>query len=154
MSWLSKPFKIAGRAATRVVDVRVDRWLSLGMLKEQTAALVGMAKNTFKPKTTEIVSESFEEAVQRFALTPEDVLRKQNEFWRLAVVFCTIAVLLFGYAVYMAFSGVVLATLVTLVLTVYALVQSFSFHFWYFQISQQRLGCTFQEWWAHYVERT
>ena len=56
------------------------------------------------------------------------------------------ACLIFVYAGYQFFYGSIKAFIVSLVVMLIALVLAFRYHFWYFQIKQRKLGCTFNEW--------
>jgi intracellular multiplication protein IcmV len=42
--------------------------------------------------------------------------------------------------------GSIKAFIVSLVVTLIALILAYRYHFWYFQMKQRKLGCTFSEW--------
>ncbi|MES2212946.1 MAG: type IVB secretion system protein IcmV [Pseudomonadota bacterium] len=148
--------KRAKKSVTRkvlgsIIDVRVDRWISLDFLKSHTSQVYGIAKSLFqRQKNSNPLllnqSEDFETAQRRLGLSDEDLTRRQREFFRLSCIYASFGIALLFYALYMAFQIAIGAMILSICLACYAFSHAFSFHFWYFQVKQRKLGCTFQDW--------
>ncbi len=129
----------------RIVDVRVDKWMSWDYLSETADHFKALFVDIVVPKKANTV-ETFEEALQRLDLTEEDLIERQKEFTRLCYFFLALALVVVAYALYMAFAGGMMASLISFCLALYALTQAFRFHFWLFQIKNRKLGCSIKEW--------
>jgi len=133
------------KVAGRLVDVRVDKWMSLSYLSETTNRFKGLLTDIVIPKKA-TYSETFEEAMLRLELTEADIEQRKKEFMRLWYFFVVLALAVLGYALYLAFAGTMIAALIAFCLSFYAFTQAFRFHFWLFQLKNRKLGCTFKEW--------
>lgn len=133
------------KAASKVIDVRVDKWMSWSYLQETTDRFKILFLDIVIPKKASTV-ETFEEAMVRLELTESDLAQRKQEFTRLFYFFVALAVIILAYALYIAFVGHLITALISFCLAVYALTQAFRFHFWLFQLKNRKLGCTFQEW--------
>lgn len=91
-------------------------------------------------------TEDFESAMRRLNLSDADIKQRQSDLLRLSIMMLIITVGVFIYFCYHLGAGHLLGAMVSLVLTVLCSVLSFRHHFWYFQIKQRKLGCTFKEW--------
>lgn len=140
MGFWSGTKKVTGH----LVSVRADKWISYPYLKSTLLHMGFILKSLVKPEHARI-EESFEEALVRLNLSPEDLACKAKELNRWRVLFLGLAVGLLGYAVYTVTQHNWMGTLMTFTLMLYALSQSFRFHFWHYQLQQQRLGCTLKE---------
>ncbi|MGD9592508.1 MAG: type IVB secretion system protein IcmV [Candidatus Berkiella sp.] len=129
----------------RIVDVRVDRWMSWSYLGETADHFKVIFLDIVIPKKASTV-ETFEEAMNRLDLTEEDLISRQIEFTRLCYFFLALALVVVCYALYVAFTGSMVASLISFCLALYALTQAFRFHFWLFQIKNRKLGCSIKEW--------
>lgn len=132
---------------TRIINVR--RWFDWERMRAFTLYLVNGFKRLFLPKEKvegEPPNESFSEAAELLHLSDENIIAKQKALFRLSIIMVLAALLIFAYAVYQLFYGSIRAFLVSLVVTFIALVLAFRYHFWYYQIKNRRLGCTFNEW--------
>lgn len=109
-----------------------------GYLKESIEVLVTPA-STGK-------SEDFKAALHQFHIGEDALLDKQRALFRLSLLMLFLAVLIFSYTIYQLTYGTYRAAVVSLVVMGLALVLAFRYHFWYFQIRQRKLGCTFREW--------
>lgn len=138
-------FKSSKKVASRVVDVRVDKWVSLEYLGETADNFKVILLDSIIPKKA-TYSETFEEAMQRLELTEADLLLRQKEFTQLFYFFLTLSVLIIGYALYLSFTSSMVTTLIAFCLSIYTLAQAFRFHFWLFQLKNRKLGCTVKEW--------
>ncbi len=132
-----------GRVVTRIINIRF--WFDWDRMKAFTVALKNGIKGMFVPQQA-VTSESFNTAKTRMNLSDAELLSKQNALFRLSILMLVIAVLLLGYSGYQLFYGTLRAFIVSLVVTLIALVLAFRYHFWYFQIKHRKLGCTLNEW--------
>jgi intracellular multiplication protein IcmV len=133
------------QVAGRLVDVRVDRWMSWDYISETTERLKNNLTDIVIPKKA-TYSETFDEAMLRMDLTEEDLAQRKKEFTRLLYYFLGIAFVIIAYALFMAFKGSMITSLIAFCLSMYALTQAFRFHFWLFQLKNRKLGCTIKEW--------
>lgn len=141
------------RASSRIRNVfskiiNVRSWFDWDRVKDSSIYVAQGAQKIFSgPESSDQkLDVSFEQAVQEFNLTDKDLLIKQKALLRLSIVMLSIAVLIFVYAVYHLFFGGFKATIVSLAVMMIALALSFRYHFWYFQIKHQKLGCNFMQW--------
>ncbi|CEG55846.1 type IVB secretion system protein IcmV [Legionella fallonii] len=132
-----------GRVITRIINIRF--WFDWDRMKAFTVALKNGIKRMFVPQQA-VTSESFNAAKTRMHLSDAELLSKQNALFRLSILMLAVAILLLGYGGYQIFYGSLKAVIVSLVVTLIALVLAFRYHFWYFQIKHRKLGCTFNEW--------
>lgn len=137
----------------RLVDVRVDKWMSWDYLGETTDRFKILLLDIVIPKKSSTV-ETFEEAMQRLDLTEEDLVQRQKEFTRLCYFFVFLAVTIIIYALWMAFHGSMTTSLISFCLALYALTQAFRFHFWLFQLRNRKLGCSIREWMNSEIHQT
>lgn len=129
----------------KLIDVRVDRWLSLDYLKETSRHFQAIFRGTFVPQKPRY-SETFEEAVQRLELSENDLIQRQFEFTRLFYFFIVLSLIVIGYGLYLAYFGHFIGAIVSFCLALYSFTQAFRFHFWLFQLKHRKLGCTLKEW--------
>lgn len=138
-------FRSTKKLSTKIVDVRVDKWLSVDYLKETTNHFKVILIDIFVPKKPKF-SESFEEALQRLELSEKDLQQRKEEFTRLFLFFTILSLSVISYGIYLAYKGSFGASLIAFCLSLYALTQAFRFHFWLFQLKNRKLGCTIKEW--------
>lgn len=130
-------------AIKRILNFR--QWADWDRMKAFTLYLAQGIGRLFSPKEPE-TKESFKAAISRLKLSQKELLAKKNGLLRLAVFMVTLAFIIFIYAVYNFFMGYIIAACLSFVVMFIALVLAFRYHFWYFQIQQQKLGCTIGEW--------
>ena len=121
-------------------------WLGLNAVKQNTRTTWDLIKGLFIIPTPER-AETFDEAVKRFNLTSADILEREKDYLFYAFIFLVLAVSLLAFGCYLlfvdrSFAGFVLGIAVAALFTS----QAFRYHFWYFQMKQRKLGCTFDEW--------
>ncbi len=131
--------------ASQIVDVRVDRWMNFQGNKDNAAYLFNLAKGLFK-RSPPAKLEAFEQVVETQALSNADLHEKSEKYKALALLFVFFAILLLIYTTVLICLGNFMGTCISAALVIYALSQAFRFHFWYFQISQRKLGCSLSEW--------
>lgn len=140
MGFWSGGKKVAGH----LVDVRVDKWVSYSYLKAVLSYLISILQSLTKPEQTHI-QESFQDATERLNLSADDLSLKAKQLQRLRSLFLYLTFGLLSYAYYTFINNNWMGTLMTLSLALYAAYQTFRFHFWHYQLTQQRLGCTLKE---------
>lgn len=122
------------------------KWSDYDRVKSFTLYLWEGFKKLFIPQTLPAVEESFDEAVKKYQLDKKKLQSKKTALLRLSMVMLIFFVGMLGYTVYQLFYGSFSAALLSSVVALLALVLAFRYHFWYFQIKQHKLGCTFNEW--------
>jgi intracellular multiplication protein IcmV len=143
------------RKTSRIVGLfksifNVRSWLDYDRIKAFTLYLWNGIKKMVIPQKVEVTeqdaSQSFRTMVASMNLSEQDLASRAKGLYRLSLLMCFVSLLIFGYAIYQIVSGHWKATIVSLVVTLIGLVLAFRYHFWYFQIKERKLGCTFQEW--------
>ncbi|PWY54688.1 type IV secretion protein IcmV [Legionella qingyii] len=132
-----------GNLLRRIINVR--RWFDWDRMKAFTLYLVNGFRRLFVPQKKG-EAESFNDAVKLLNLTDESLLIKQKSLFRLSIIMLLTALLILGYAGFQLFYGSIKSFFVSLIVTLIALVLAFRYHFWYYQIKNRKLGCTFNEW--------
>lgn len=121
-------------------------WLGYDSLKEQTQTIQSFVKDAATIRKPE-VTETFEEALKRLDLKKEDLKSTERTYLSYALLFLVLAVIDFLWGFYLLFHhGAFLGLVLALAVFALLLAQAFRYHFWVFQIRQQKLGCTFEEW--------
>lgn len=128
------------------VDVR--KWSDIDRLKTFFIYIVQAIQNVFSAPSKTASADSFDTVVQRYHLSEERLLAKQQAFFRIALSMAFIGCLGFLYFVYMLVHGSWRAVMLSLVVDALAWVLAFRYHFWYFQVKTRKLGVTFQEWYS------
>jgi len=131
---------------SRKTFVNPRAWVGYDNIKDNTRTIKTMVTDAMtvrKPERT----ETFEEALERMDINEKDLPSIQTTYLSYAIFFVFLAVLDLGYGIYLlfyhhAFLGLILSLAVCALL----LAQAFRNHFWYFQIKERKLGCTFEEW--------
>ncbi len=146
-------FRSGKRIPGKLIDVRVDKWMSWDYLNETAERFKYLLVDIVVPKKAK-TSETFEEALDRLELTETDLENRKVEFTRLLYFFIGLAVSIILYGLFVAFRGSLTAALIAFCLSIYCLTQAFRFHFWLFQLKHRKLGCTFKEWLNSSIEET
>lgn len=123
----------------------ISNSLGYGRLKKNAQGIKSIAAGltTTQEATRE---ETFEEALVRLNLTPQDIEKREREFKRLVMIFSILGIVVLGYFIFSVTQKALIASLGSLGIFFFILAQLFRYHFWLFQIRQKRLGCTFKEW--------
>jgi len=121
-------------------------WIDYDSLRRLNRILFSQIRDLFTvPKPTR--TETFEQAMKRLGLEPEDVQDIETNYRFYTWLFLIIAAIIFLFSLYLLFHYVVFwGTLIGLTVAALALSQAFKYDFWVFQIQQRKLGCTFNEW--------
>ncbi len=141
MGFWSRTKKIVGHA----VDLRFDRWADLEGIKRTSVYLWRQAKYLFTPQKSQY-TETFEAATERLALSDQELSEQALRYRSLFILFLIITSLLILYASIIAICGNWMGGIISVALSTYSLALAFQFHFWHFQITHKKLGCSIQEW--------
>lgn len=135
-----------GRVLASIFNIR--SWFDWDRFKTLTLFLWNGAKKFFVlQQGTE--NETFEAAKKRLHLTDADLLSRQQGLLRVSIVMIVLAFLFFLYSVYHFYCHSFKGGLLSLVVMSLALTLAFRYHFWYFQIKERKLGCSFHEWYKN-----
>lgn len=138
--------KSTGKILGVFINVRVDKWIGLSDHIQNTKYIAGRAKELFSPEEANR-TETFEDAMQRLNVSEEQLDSTDKYFTFLLRMYVFIALLILAYSFYqMIIVKSVLSTIMTFSLVLYALANSFRYHFWRFQIRYRKLGCSFRDW--------
>ena len=123
-------------------------WLDYEQVKQEGQAFIGLFKAVFVKDVNQppVIQETFEEAMQRLNITPDEIENTKNNYLTFAIFFVLAGVVLIGFSIYMLLHGFLLGTLLSIAIIAVLFAQAFRFHFWSFQIKHRKLGCTFEEW--------
>lgn len=129
----------------RIIDLRADKWMSLGIIKDSFERTSSILADMVIPQKAHR-KETFEEALLRLNITEADLTERRKEFGRLVAIYGSIGLIIVLYGIYMGINKHFAAALISTCLSLYAFGQAFRFHFWLFQINHRKLGCTVKEW--------
>lgn len=93
-----------------------------------------------------VVEQSFDEVLKQNGLSEEQLQKKQKALLRLSILMGVLAAIFFFYSIYLIVQGSWHAMFLGVVVMMLATVFAFRYHFWYFQIKERKLGCSFSEW--------
>lgn len=129
-------------------------WIGYESVRGTTVSIWDNIRSLFFPAGPER-TETFEESVQRQALTEDDLRITQSRYLLFAYLFLSLGLLAFIFSFYYlvhfkTFAGFLLAIATAALF----LSQAIRYHFWFFQIKNRKLGCTFQEWWQGKVSQS
>lgn len=129
----------------RIIDVRVDKWMSLSSIKDSFDKTSSILSGLVIPENAKR-KETFQESLVRLGISEADLEQRKKEFFRLVVIYTLIGLSIIFYGIYMAIKQHFAAGLISICLSLFAFGQAFRFHFWLFQIQHRKLGCTLKEW--------
>ncbi|WP_131783151.1 type IVB secretion system protein IcmV [Legionella gresilensis] len=128
----------------------VRAWTDFDRLNAFTLYLTNVLRFLFVPQKNKTssneASANFEAAMAAMNLTEANLEARKRGLYRLSILMCVIAFGFLCYAIYHMFLGGIIAALISLVLMLVTLALAFRYHFWYYQIKERKLGCTFKEW--------
>ena len=136
-----------------VFNFNVREWLAVEQIKANSRTVVEAYRGVFG-RRTDNRGETFAGAVQRLGLTPEKLQKQKRNFFYFSVIYLIFSIGLLSYSFYLLLEkGFLLAFFVSFIMGILMLTYSFKEHFWYMQISKQKLGCTFREWLSFVFKR-
>lgn len=136
-----------------IFDFRVDRWVDLRYLKKSSDYYLQETKRLFTLQKAEH-DENFAEAAERLTLSEKELDEQAKRYAYMAVLFLGIGLLFLIYGTLLVIWKNWMGSIISFSMTLYAFALAFRAHFWFFQISQKRLGCTASEWFQFFVKRT
>jgi len=133
-----------GKLFSRIFNVR--QWSDWDRSQSTASYLWERLTLLFVVKDKKENAESFEAAKRRLNISDKQLEERKKSLYLLAWIMAILALAIFIYAIYQLFFGTYQAALISAVLSFVALGLFFRYHFWYFQIKNKKLGCTFSEW--------
>ena len=132
----------------------VKRWVSYDELKTNFLSLAGLFRRLFKRETIEQPRcESYEEAVMRMNLSEQDLDERRRQFLKSAICYLLVALLLWINGIWLIAHLKLLGAGIALILALTLTLNAYHEHFWYMQMSQHKLGCTFRDWLTFVLRR-
>ena len=129
-----------------VFNFRVDKWIGWDNIKASSKNVYRMGQAVFTPEQAEY-EETFEEACERLNITAEQLQQRKIEFTRLLLIYLALAALIFGYSIFIVYAyRNIMGFIMGFCVTIFTLVHAFRYHFWLYQITHKKLGCTIKEW--------
>lgn len=128
-------------------SVNVPAWVGWSVIAEQGTFIKNTVQSllAINPKEPP-PPEEFNEAMQRLNLSEQDLAERAKQRLIMTAIYLAGALGIFLYGIFHFSSSNHIGGVMALFVVFYCLIQAFSQHFWYFQIKQRRLGCTFREW--------
>ncbi len=132
--------------------INIPYWFDWDRVKLFTGFVGSLFQHFFIPdierrkKNEAVLTESFETAQKALKLSDKDLLVREKALYRLSILMLLLAFCIFIYTGYHLFWGTFRAALVSFVVMLIALALAFRYHFWYYQIKNRKLGCSFEEW--------
>ncbi|MDF1827278.1 MAG: type IVB secretion system protein IcmV [Legionellaceae bacterium] len=116
---------------------------------ERVQSFFDYIKNLFQrlfTVQTQEAKESFKKVQSRLHLTDEALEEQKRSLFRLSILMCVFGLCMLGYTIHQVFNGYFFAIVLSLIVSCLAFAFAFRYHFWYFQISQKKLGCSVRTW--------
>lgn len=143
------------KVITSIFSIR--RWFDWDRMKSFTAFIITGLRRLFlltqespdigKKKESDVAhNKSFLKAQKKLNLTDEDLLQREKALFRLSVLMSFLTICFLSYTFYHLFQTSFQATLLSFVVTLISAALAFRYHFWYYQIKNRKLGCSFHEW--------
>jgi len=152
---IEKPVKVKRRPIRTFFKnlVNVRRWSNYDRVKDTGKIVFGTAKEFFIREKPEIRTETFEAAIQRMNLREEDVKARKRIFYYYSILYFLFALGLLSYGIYLLINLHFLAAIGSLALMILLLVYAYRESFWYMQMQNRKLGCTYKDWVAFILRR-
>ena len=124
---------------------KIQCWSDANRVKGFFYYVFGMFQRLFvmRPKPAE---EEFSKAQARLNLTDDMLLKKQQSLFKVSVLMAVFGLGMLFYTVYQCFYGSFVAVALSLIVSLLGWAFAFRYHFWYFQMREKKLGCSFSEW--------
>lgn len=128
-----------------VFYIRPKQWVSWDFFKASSMKTYSLMKDiyTVPPQGR---TETFEGAMRRHHLTAEDLEQIKNRYFNHFLIYLVFSFGLMIYLVDGLYHGEILRSVGTCSLVLLLLSYAFRSHFFYFQITRGKLGCSFYEW--------
>lgn len=142
---VEKNFKKSGGRLKRWINP--SAWMGYQHLKQSADSIRDATQSLFSVPFAE-KEEKFDEAVNRLGVKHSALRRKQRFLLFTVFLLCLLAAVAITYGVYQLMIAHYLSFFPSIILGFLCLAVAFRYHFWYFQMKSEKLGCTFQEWLA------
>ena len=124
---------------------RIRKWAGTRVSEKFGSSLRDILRGLLTVKKSN-KQETFEHAVDQQQLKETDLqVRMLGYYWLSVLCFSSMCGML-SYGIYLFHNGHFPGGLVAIGMSAAIFAIGFRYHFWYFQIKQRRLGCTFKEW--------
>lgn len=97
------------------------------------------------------LKETFEESVVRQDLSDEHLDEMQKIYFRNAIYYFFLGLVFAAHSLYRFYMLHLAAGFVSLLLAILIFASCVTSHFWYYQIKNRKLGCTFKEWYNNTI---
>lgn len=126
-------------------------WMDWGRIVAQTEFMWSVLKSLFYPPAMQ-PGCSFEEAMQQYGLSEDDVKDGIVTYRLLALMFLILGLSALFYSIYLAsFHASFVGALLALAVAALFFSQAFKYDFWALQMRRRHLGLTFADWKRQYL---
>lgn len=132
--------------------INVRYWASWDEHKSHWENLKELAVATFFPTIETEREESFDEAVTRLDVSETTIRARMRQCLGFALFFFIAGLCSATYTAYLLYSKEFAVSFLSIGVTSLLFSYAFRYHFWYFQIKNRRLGCTFKDWWQSKIK--
>lgn len=129
-----------------VFNFKVSQWLDYETIKGGAAYFIFLAKSIYTPKPGTGFDETYEMAKERLHLTDAEIELQAKNYLLTAYIYLVASLALLSYTAYLVYHHHRLSSFLTGSITLYSLTFCIRNHFWYYQLQQKKLGCSFSEW--------
>ncbi|WP_367606414.1 type IVB secretion system protein IcmV [Legionella sp. W05-934-2] len=123
-------------------------WVDYDRLKGYSLYLWNGFKRFFVPQNQQGAGSQmqFDKAIKEMNLSEADLKSREVALIRMSRLMAILAGFIFLYSFYHLFYGSLQAAFLCYSVTLIAVALAFRYHFWYFQIKERKLGCSFSQW--------
>ncbi len=125
--------------------VNVPKFMGWNEIKHNTRTLKDLMLTFFKVSPPSR-PDTFASAVKANNLSEKDLEKRAKSFLYFSIFYFLIAIGFFIYFIYLWAKFFIFAGFISFLLMIIALLLGYRDNFWWFQVKQRRLGCTFREW--------
>lgn len=122
------------------------RWADVASVKKLFGFSSSIYSTILKPEEVKAEPETFDQAVKRLKLTPEQLEERKKNFKTQILIYTVGALAVGAYTVYLIVHTYWISVLPSLAVTLFLIAHALKSHFWLFQIKHRKLGCSVQEW--------
>jgi len=124
----------------------VKSWVGWDSLSQNGSWIRGMLRGIMRGAQKSTVSETFEEACQKYGYTPEFLVEQEQRFAKAAKVYLAFLAAGFCYMIWLYVKQHYAAFIVMAPLNFMLFALYFRESFWLMQIQQKRLGMSMRDW--------
>lgn len=134
-----------GKLAGGIYDVRADKWIGLGYLKNSLSRSTRIFEEVLIPGEA-TKTETFDEAMKEHGVSEQELADQINKFTRLFWFYSFFTIGLISYTVAQAFNAVWFGVVMGLALTFFIGAHMFRYHYWRYLLMKRELGLTPKDW--------